>query len=218
MLGAIERATRQKIEQLALPSTETVNNRRIAGFKQKITDTLAAGDLDFMLRLVEQYQQEHDVPALEVAAALAKLAVGEQPLLLKADEPAHAPSESEAGTRRTKRGARSQREAVSAPGASERFRIEVGRAHGVQPGNIVGAIANEAGLDGRHIGHIEIDDEFSHVDLPVGMPREVFEDLKKVWVCGRQLAISRAGRAKPPKSRAVKKGKPARGPAQKKRR
>jgi ATP-dependent RNA helicase DeaD len=76
----------------------------------------------------------------------------------------------------------------------ERFRIEVGHVHGVKPGNIVGAIANEAGLDGRHIGAIEIDNDFSLIDLPVGMPREIFRDLKKVWVCGQQLRISRLGK------------------------
>ena len=76
MLGAIEKATRQKIEPLKLPSTEIVNNKRIADFKQSISDTLAAGELDFMQSMVEQYQQEHDVPALEIAAALAKLSIG----------------------------------------------------------------------------------------------------------------------------------------------
>jgi len=86
----------------------------------------------------------------------------------------------------------------------ERFRIEVGHEHGVQPGNIVGAIANEAGLDGQHIGHIEINAEFSLVDLPVGMPREVFKDLKKVWVCGQQLKISRLNRPESEKSPASK--------------
>ncbi|MFP4494911.1 MAG: DEAD/DEAH box helicase, partial [Halochromatium sp.] len=84
MLAAIERATRQRIEPLTLPSTETVNNKRIADFKQRITDTLAAGELDFMQGLIEQYQEEHDVPAVEIAAALAKLSIGDQPLLLTA--------------------------------------------------------------------------------------------------------------------------------------
>lgn len=90
----------------------------------------------------------------------------------------------------------------------ERFRIEVGHAHGVQPGNIVGAIANEAGLDGRHIGAIQIEQEFSLIDLPVGMPREVFRDLKKVWVCGQQLLISRTDKPKKdPAQKPPKKGK-----------
>jgi ATP-dependent RNA helicase DeaD len=79
----------------------------------------------------------------------------------------------------------------------ERFRIEIGHAHGLQPGNIVGAIANEAGLDGKHIGAISIEEMHSFVDLPVGMPREVLRDLRKVWVCGLQLRISRLGDGPP---------------------
>src|SRR5210317_1596218 len=86
MLYAIERATRQKITQLELPTTETVNNKRIADFKQKITDTLAEGELAFMQGLVEQYRQEHDIPALEIAAALAKMTIGDKPMLLSPDK------------------------------------------------------------------------------------------------------------------------------------
>jgi ATP-dependent RNA helicase DeaD len=73
----------------------------------------------------------------------------------------------------------------------ERYRIEVGRRHGVQAGNIVGAIANEAGLDRKHIGKININQEFSFVDLPFGMPAEIFSVLKKTWVKSQQMAISR---------------------------
>ena len=73
----------------------------------------------------------------------------------------------------------------------ETFRLEVGRINGVNPGNIVGAIINETGLEMSHIGRIEIFDEFSTVDLPVGMPKEIFNALKKVWVMGRKLNISR---------------------------
>jgi ATP-dependent RNA helicase DeaD len=73
----------------------------------------------------------------------------------------------------------------------ERFRIEVGKQHDVKPGNIVGAIANEAGLDGQHIGHIDIHSDYSLVDLPIGMPKEVFQDLRKTRVCGQPLNISR---------------------------
>jgi ATP-dependent RNA helicase DeaD len=74
----------------------------------------------------------------------------------------------------------------------ERYRIEVGREHGVQPKNIVGAIANEAGLESRYIGRIEIHDTFSLLDLPEGMPRDVYKHLRNVWVCGRELDIKRA--------------------------
>ncbi len=87
MLAAIEHATRQKIEPLKLPTTEMVNNKRIANFKQSITDTLAAGNLKFMQGLLEQYRMEHDVPALDIAAALARMHIGDQPLLLEPDKP-----------------------------------------------------------------------------------------------------------------------------------
>ena len=73
----------------------------------------------------------------------------------------------------------------------ERFRLEVGNIHGVKPGNIVGAIANEAEIDSEHIGRIEIYDDFSTVDLPEGMPKELFKHLKSVWVSGQRLQISR---------------------------
>ena len=204
MLNAIENATRQKIERLELPSTEIVNNRRIANFKQSISDTLAAGELDFVQGLVEQYQTEHDVPALEIAAALAKLSIGERPLLMKPDvqRPArqHSERQDHRGRRgpkaRPNRGDRKPRKEGTRPRSTEgteRFRIAVGHMHGVKPGNIVGAITNEAGLDGSHIGHIDIQDQFSLIDLPSGIPNDIFQDLKKVRVCGNRLDITRTG-------------------------
>jgi len=202
MLYAIEKATRQKIEQMVLPTTETVNNKRIADFKQKITDTLALGELAFMQGLVEQYRQEHDVPAVEIAAALAQMTIGDQPMLLSPDKGRAArradarPSREDAGKPSHGKGRRNR--LLPPPDADkERYRLEVGQKHGVKPGNIVGAIANEAGLDGEHIGHIEIDTDFSLVDLPVGMPRDIFMDLKKVRVCGEQLRITPYDNVKP---------------------
>ncbi len=190
MLSAIEKATRQKIEQMVLPSTETVNNKRIADFKQKITDTLAVGELGFMQGLVEQYRQEHDVPAVEIAAALAKISIGDKSMLLSSDKD---------------KGKARMRSLRDVEAGAERYRIEVGHMHGAKPGNIVGAIANESGLDGEHIGQIEIEAEFSLVDLPAGMPKDVFMDLKKVRVCGQPMNISRQGEVKGPRKR---KGKP----------
>jgi len=191
MLYAIEKATRQKIDPLELPSTAMVNNKRISDFKQSISDTLAAGELDFMQGLLEHYQQEHDVPALEIAAALAKTSIGDRQLLLKPekDKPRRRDHKEEP---RAKQREPRQRKPQKPPGKGmERFRIEVGHQHDVKPGNIVGAIANEAGLDGRHIGRIDIQTGFSLVDLPVGMPNEVFQDLRKARVCGQRLDISR---------------------------
>jgi len=188
MLKAIERATRQKIEALELPTTELVNSERIARFKQKISDALATDELAFMRGVVEQYQQEHDVPALDIAAALAQISIGDRPLLMKSAEHRAHPQQDDAGP--AARSGRKRRDTAAMP-EMERFRIEVGLIHDVRPANIVGAFANEAGLDGSHIGRVDIQEDHSFVELPVGMPREVFRDLKKVWVCGRQLNISR---------------------------
>jgi ATP-dependent RNA helicase DeaD len=201
LLGNIEKATKQKVEEMGLPSTEVINNKRISRFKQNITDTLAAEELSFFTQLIEQYQQEHNISALEIASALAKLVQGDTPLLMQ-----NLPKKSyESREDRPHRDDRSQREdrpqrdrkpkrVFGAGGAAiemETFRIEVGHNHGVKPGNIVGAIANETGIDGDHIARIRIEDDYSTVELPAGMPKELIEELKKIRVAGQQLNISK---------------------------
>jgi ATP-dependent RNA helicase DeaD len=100
-----------------------------------------------------------------------------------------------------------ERARAGAPSQGQvRYRLEVGHNHGVQPGNIVGAIANEAGIDSAHIGRIEIFDAYSTVDLPEGMPKEVYNQLRKAWVCGQKLDISvppapKGGASRPPRAR-----------------
>ncbi|HET7588374.1 MAG TPA: DEAD/DEAH box helicase [Gammaproteobacteria bacterium] len=197
MLNTIERATRQPIERMQLPSIEAVNDQRVARFKRRISDTLAGNDLDEFKALVAQYEREHEVSAIDVAAALASLAQGDEPLLLepgkadRAPRPEHKPRVSDADM--------------------ETYRIEVGHTHGVEPRNIVGAIANEAGLDSQYIGRIDIRDDHSFVDLPKGMPKETFHDLRKVWVVNQQLRISRADNStNEPRSgrKPARKGKP----------
>lgn len=74
----------------------------------------------------------------------------------------------------------------------ERFRIEVGRSHGVKAGDIVGAISNEAGLESKYIKSIDINQDFSLLDLPMGMPNEVFHLLQKTWVKSQPMSISRS--------------------------
>ncbi len=377
MLRVIERATRQPIERMDLPSTEMVNDKRIGRFMQTITDTLATADLEIFAELVARYQREHDVEPATIAAALAHMVQGDQPLLLeppqrgerhgrdsrdtqrddfrprregsrweKRDEPRAErsyerrppPREQEARPVRTEndgprrfdeqrpraaddrpprrdgerppfadrpprrdgerppfggdrppprftddRGPRRDdtrpsrfpdaspprrdddrpprfqndrndrqdgdrpprfqhadgaprgdgdrpprfsaerppREAerrpfrdgeapraprgegdegraklgvrTPPPAGMEGFRLEVGHRHGVMPGNIVGAIANEAGIDSRDIGRIQIHDDYSTVDLPIGMPNDMLSHLKRIWVGGQQLQISRLG-------------------------
>jgi len=255
MLHAIERATNQKIEIMELPSTELINDQRMAKFKQRITDTLASEELGLFYQMIEQYQQEHNVPVLEIAAALGLLLQGETPLMLQAkshhfkedkswqnDETK--PRKGRGGDRGKERGRmrdkvrgkdqdrspkkeftlekrdkvrgkdqdRSSKKELPLEEGMERFRIEVGHNHDVKPNNIVGAVANEAGLDSQHIGRINIYDDFSVIDLPEGMPKDVFSDLKKVWVAGKQLHISllkkeRKSRGSSPRDREGSKGK-----------
>lgn len=311
MLGEIERATRQKIELMELPSTEMINSKRINQFTQRITDTLASEQLEFFFQLIEQYQQEHNIPALEIAAALAKMVQGDTPLLLKppaktqhhespgkphdhrrdrpqsdrpdrrkdrdrsakptsqgagsrpapADRKEHhsRPQRTEqASTRSTERkesfkkptprpldvsptetGQQQERKhtprpdfaasksrpqkdkfnkkpsrptaepallsdapnpysSATAPAISsrpkpgmERFKLDVGTRHGIKPGNIVGAITAEAGLTTRNIDQISMFENYSTVDLPKGMPKDIYRDLKNVKVAGQRLNISK---------------------------
>jgi ATP-dependent RNA helicase DeaD len=253
MLGAIERATRQKIEPMQLPSVEAVNDQRVARFLGRIAGAAEAPDLGTYRDLVERYERERNVPMVEIAAALAKLVQGDTPLLLS-PVPERAPSarpmrEERAPTERRDAGktraarqtmpqrpdanvgearfdddapAKAKRSRGDAPEVGmETFRIEVGHVHGVQPGNIVGAIANEADLESRYIGRIDIRDDHSLVDLPEGMPRELLEHLKKVRVAGQSLRMRRADdedrNAPPPRGKRPFAGKP-RGKAPGKRR
>ncbi len=208
MLSAIERATRQKIEMMELPSTEAINDKRIAHFMQRITDTLATEELGFFYQLLEKYRQEHNVPALEIAAALANLVQGDEPLLLT-HKPLKTSSKSyDSPSPRKERDSSSRRNVVSeSEEGMERYRIEVGHVHGVKPGNIVGAIANEAGLDSQYIGRIDIRDTYSTVDLPEGMPRDIFRLLRKIWISGQKLQISKVDDSKKPRFER-KKSKP----------
>ncbi len=198
MLGAIERATRQKIEPMQLPSVEAVNERRVAKFLGKIGTALESTDRPVFRELVERYEREHDVPMVDIAAALAQLVQGKTPLLLEAKEevpaPAHARREPVAARAAPARGGARAAAAARPAGdvGLETYRIEVGHQHGVQPGNIVGAIANEADLEARFIGRIDIRDDFSLVDLPAGMPPELLQHLKKVRVAGQMLRMRRA--------------------------
>lgn len=240
MLRAIERATRQVIEPMNLPSVDAVNALRIAKFKQRVTETIAAGEANAFRPVLEQLEAETGLPLIDIAAGLAYLAQGTTPLLLagkaerRAEEPApiepvhHAPAEdgfrpaerSRAPERakaperarspdRHQTSERSRASEVddapvrkspsrSAAGLMETFRIEVGSVHGIKPGNIVGAIANEAGIEGVHIGRVDIREDHSFVDLPEGMPKQIFKELQKVRLVGQELRISRVSE-KPPK-------------------
>ncbi|MCG6118188.1 MAG: DEAD/DEAH box helicase [Aquimonas sp.] len=209
LLRTIERATRQPIEPMALPSVDTVNEQRLNRFREQILEALTDPQLDGYRSVIERIESEQNIPAIEIAAALARLHRGDTPLLLPPDRPTPALRERERGERsehaprdrseredrapreRAEREPRPQREMAS-DYAFETYRVEVGHVHGVKPGNLVGAIANEAGIDAKHIGRIDIRGDHSLIDLPEGMPEDLMQHLQQVRVGGQRLRLRQA--------------------------
>jgi ATP-dependent RNA helicase DeaD len=206
MLNVIEKATRQKIVEFSLPSNRIINEKRIENFKKELTKIMSSEDLGVFQEIIEAYALEQDIPVTRVAAALAKQANGNTPFLLPLEKDKRAEKErpERAKPERAKKAPASKKSSAKAPSVPvktkaavppekgmERYRIEVGLSHGVKPGNIVGAIINEAGLESRYIKNIDINQDFSLVDLPFGMPKEIFTLLKKTWVLSKPMSISK---------------------------
>ncbi|WP_456406435.1 DEAD/DEAH box helicase [Thiolapillus sp.] len=218
LLRAIEKATSHPIEQMHMPSTSDINIKRVERFKQRIIDTLAAEDLSIYEEILEDFRQENDIDPMQIAAAMALLAQGDDPLLIK-DQPRKQRERKEPKERKDDYGKRQKTRPPKKEFSTqalplkefpdlemERFIIDAGYNHDVKPGNIVGAIANEADIESCYIGSIEIHEDFSTVDLPEGMPREVLEILQKARVAGRKMAL-RPATKKPPKGKNIKRGR-----------
>lgn len=232
MLRMIEKATKQPIVHMELPSKEKVENRRVEKFKQRVIDVMDKENLDFLREVIIQLETEHALDSRDMAAALAHLVQGKQPLRI-AEKESYVKKESSTGREREQKSREKPRGKSQAPidkYSTEaiplkkfpeiemvRYRIEVGKSHGATPKDIVGAIANEAEIDSEYIGHIKLYDDFSTVDLPDGMPKELFQFLKKVRVRQQRLDISVAGSSessgygakKPSKGKEGKRGKPS---------
>ncbi|MAD45263.1 MAG: ATP-dependent RNA helicase [Oceanospirillaceae bacterium] len=205
MLRDIEKATRQPIDEMPLPTAEMVNEKRRARFKSQIVDAIHSEKNKPFRDIIEEILKEHPLDALDVAAAVASLLQGQKPLFIDEKADARMNSRREERSERPERGERRERpkrerskelpqtHAKALKGhpevAMERFMVSVGYDDGLKPGNLVGAVANEADLDSEYIGHIEIFDNFAVVDLPEGMPAPVMNKLKKARVCGRPLEI-----------------------------
>ncbi len=195
MLNVIEKATKTKIEEFALPSNRIINQKRIENFKNEISKALASEDLGAFQEIIETYAAEKDVPVTRIAAALARQVHGDTPFLLplEKDKKAEKSEHTKKAPARSKKAPAPVEVKIASPPEKgmERYRIEVGLCHGVKPGNIVGAISNEAGLESRYIRNIDINQDFSFVDLPFGMPKDIFTLLKKTWVMSKPLSISK---------------------------
>ncbi|QJR80384.1 DEAD/DEAH box helicase [Alteromonas pelagimontana] len=210
LLFAIEKTTRQPIEAMPIPSISQLNETRLSRFKTAVLEATKDDTVDSLIPLVETLREETEASPERLMAALIKLAQGDEPLLLKESDrpdlnskpPRSDRPERERGPR-PERGGREQRKpkGKSKPEAGmQRFRIEVGHSHGAKPGNIVGAIANEANISSKNIGAIEIYDTFSTVDLPQGMPKETKDLLQGTRVAGQRLGL-REWSDTPPKKR-----------------
>ncbi|MGF1572907.1 MAG: DEAD/DEAH box helicase [Sumerlaeia bacterium] len=251
MLQSIERATRQTIAPMQLPTREHINDIRVTKFKDRITEALEMEDDNaFYIDMLESYRQEKNIPAIEIAAALAKLLQGDQPFFLEKEERRERVERNDrsdfdrGGSDRFDRGRDRNRDRDDRGPRQDRFRdrndspreerlrfedrgerperfadrpdrsadrapikhepvtdgdgnlvefekyiISVGHEHGVKPGQIVGAIANEASLEGKYIRRIKIGQTETSVELPSGMPDEVAAILSRARVCGQPLNL-----------------------------
>ena len=197
LLKAIEKATRQPITPMRLPSVADVNETRVARFHDSITEALGSDQIGFFRDLVTDYERNHDVPAADVAAALAVLRQDDRPLLM--DPEPEPPARVFDGPRQGKgasSGPPSRREPRPRRGGSggpmSTYRIEVGKRHKVEPRQIVGAIANEGGLDRGDFGHIDIRGDHSLVELPTDLPGETRSALERTRISGKLIGLSLA--------------------------
>ena len=207
-LGGLERATGQPIEPMEVPSNATINQHRLDLMRQRLTERLESPsgsdeERALMAEILQRVTQEQNCSGEALALAALQLSLRGKPLLLEGQENWATPRNPRGDRDRLRDGERSRPGDRSPRGGGtepsdgppeahmERFRIEVGWRDRVKPGNIVGAIANEAGLNGRSIGRIRIFDSHSTVDLPLGMPDDVFNGLRSLKVMNRELRISR---------------------------
>jgi len=217
LLRQIERATRQPIELLKLPSREAVADKRVAAFRQQVSEVLESEDLNFFLDVIAGMEEKHDASIHEIAAALAFLAQKDRPLQmpdtgrpdiaqLAAGKPEpRAPRD--AREPRENRGQILERRRDFAEGRLARYRIDVGREHMASPKDIVGAIANEAGIESRFIGQINLFEDYSTVELPADLPNEVVQILRRARVRQQPLNLRLAS----PEEASRERGRPGPG-------
>lgn len=188
LLAQIERATRQPLTEIHLPSVDDVNERRMAKFGQSITESLDDPNLALFRRLVEEYASEHSVSMEDIAAALATQSRNSDDFLMKEPE---RPPRNDRNDRRDRPG----RDFSDGPRPSRsgkdmaQYRIAVGKRNNVKPGAIMGALANEAGLSGGDIGRISIRFDHSIVELPAGLSGDQVESMRGIRVAGSQIDI-----------------------------
>ncbi len=179
LLKAIEKATRQSLTEIELPTVEDVNAQRVAKFADSITNALGTPAIELFRKLVEDYEREHNVPMADIAAALAVQSRDGEQFLMAPEPPPQRRERTERSSERRDRGDKPRNTRDFAT-----YRISVGKRHKIGPGAIVGAIANEGGLHRSDFGHIAIGPDFSLVELPVKLPRTTLKKLEQTRISG----------------------------------
>ncbi|MFE3002420.1 DEAD/DEAH box helicase [Nocardia sp. NPDC059246] len=198
LLDAIERATRQQVTEMQLPSVEDVNAQRVQKFGDTITENLTSVNLPLFRKLIEDYEREHNIPLVDIAAALAVGGHDGDNFFMEPDPEPTARERRERAPRSfddRERGPRERREPSGpsrhrATGAElVTYRISVGKRHKVAPGAIVGAIANEGGLRRSDFGHISIRPDHSLVELPADLSKETLNALSRTRISGQLIDL-----------------------------
>jgi ATP-dependent RNA helicase DeaD len=226
LLKAIEKATRQSLTPMNLPTVDDINATRLTRFDDAITEALSTDKVDFFRDVIAHYVNEHNVPEADVAAALAVVLQGDEPMLLDPEPVRAARTFDDRGPRdrrddrgdrggrpdrndrndRGDRGDRGPRRGTSGPMAT--YRIAVGRRHKVEPRQIVGALANEGGLGRQDFGHIDIRADHSLVELPATLPPGTWDKLRSTRISGQLIELSESQErgSRPAQSKPYRKG------------
>ncbi len=203
LLDLLSRSTKAEIKPMKMPSIDDINQQRVERFKESISAVIAEDKLSFFHRLMDSYLTENpEVDATQVAAALALMAQGDKPLLLdKRDTPKQEdfksnkkskPQRGEHGERRERGGPRDKKKpSKTTEKGMVTYRIEIGYNDEARPSAIVAAVCKASGLQGKHIGRINIFAGFSTIDLPEGMPQDIYQDLMRAKVGPKPMKISK---------------------------
>lgn len=198
MLTAIEKATRQPLTEMSLPSVDDVNATRLTRFDDAITTALEDTAAIATFRdVVAHYVAHHDVPEADVAAALAVVAQGDTPLLMEEETISQPRFDRDRDRDRAPREGGERRERRDSDGRFATYRIAVGRRQRVEPRQIVGALANEGGLRRNDFGAIQIRQDFSLVELPADLSRDTLNRLTDTRISGVliDLRLDQGGRS-----------------------
>ena len=195
MLTSIERATKQKIKMMDLPSAKEVNQKRIVDFKDKITNSINHEDKGFQIfsKIITEYHEEFDIPLIDIASAIARIAQGDTNFFVpnKEVKPYRETDQNNRDNHNNRRSdnykSRRRHSSKSSDADKERFCLDVGHAHGVAPGNIVGAVANEINISSSKIGRIDIQETCTYVDLPNDLSSNDLNTLKKIRISGQKI-------------------------------